>query len=303
VAQIACEVLRTPDERFANLPGYDFKPHFAELDGLRMHYLNEGIKAVSESKPTFLCLHGQPTWSYLYRHMVPVFSKFGRVIVPDLFGFGRSDKPVDDKVYTFDFHRDSLIQLIEQLDLQHICLVCQDWGGLLGLTVPPEMPARFSRLLVMNTQFATGDRPLTRGFLAWREFNNANPDMDISRLMRRACPQLSDAEAIAYGAPFPDARYKAGVRRFPNMVPDNPDAEGAAISREARQWWKSSWSGETFMAIGMQDPVIIPQAMEILKNEIKNCPPPLELQEAGHFVQEWGDLVSNKALQAFGLLS
>ena len=303
VTQSTCEALRTPDERFANLPGYDFAPHFVDLDGLRMHYIDEGAKSVSDSKPTFLCLHGQPTWAYLYRRMVPILSKFGRVIAPDMLGFGRSDKPVDDNVYTFDFHRNSLIQLVEKLHLQHVCLVCQDWGGLLGLTLPPEMPERFTRLIVMNTQFATGDRPLPRGFLLWRDYNNANPDMDIPKLMQRSCPQLSEAEAAAYGAPFPDSRYKAGVRRFPNMVPDNPNAPGTEISRQAREWWKTSWNGQTFMAIGMQDPVIIPRAMEILKDEIKNCPAPLELQEAGHFVQEWGDQVANQALRAFGLTS
>src|SRR6185436_5169000 len=161
------------------------------------------------------------TWSFLYRRMIPVFTGAGfRVVAPDLFGFGRSDKPSDDAAYTFDFHRNALRALIDELDLRNITLVCQDWGGLLGLTLPMAMPERFARLLVMNTGFGTGDTPLTEGFLAWRAFNNRSPDMDIAGLMKRSTAGLSDAEAAAYAAPYPDARYKSGVRRFPNLVPD-----------------------------------------------------------------------------------
>src|SRR5262249_45550478 len=144
----------------------------------------------------------------------------GRVVAPDFFGFGRSDKPVDETVYDFAFHRDSIIELIRRLDLRHMTLVCQDWGGLIGLTIPMEMADRFERLIVMNTAFGTGDVPLTEGFIAWRAWSNKNPDMAVGRLIKRSCPHLTDAEAAAYDAPFPDARYKAGVRRFPNMVPD-----------------------------------------------------------------------------------
>lgn len=297
------EALRTPDERFINLPGFAFRPNYLEglagADGLRMHYLDEGP---SGAKVTFLCLHGQPTWSYLYRKMIPVFGAAGhRVVAPDLFGFGRSDKPVDDAVYTFSFHRQALVEFVSRLDLGNVILVCQDWGGLLGLTLPPEMPARFKRLLVMNTGFATGDVPLGPGFIAWREWNNKNPDMDIAKLMARGCPQLSPAEAAAYAAPYPDMRYKGGVRRFPNLVPDNPDADGAALSRRARDWWTNEWSGETFMAIGMQDPVIGPKAMQALRRYIRNCPEPAEFADAGHFVQEWGEQVARAALAHFRL--
>lgn len=216
--------LRTADERFANLPGYPFTSHYAKdlpgYTGLRMHYLEEGP---STAEVTFLCLHGTPTWSYLYRKMIPVFVAAGhRVVAPDWFGFRRSDKPADEATYTFEFHRDSLLRLIERLDLKNIVLVCQDWGGLLGLTVPMEMPGRFTRLLVMNTALATGQMTLGRemlAFLAWRTFNNANPNLDIAALVRRSEPYISEAEAAAYNAPFPDASYKAGVRRFPNLVP------------------------------------------------------------------------------------
>ena len=251
------DALRTPDERFAGLPDWPYAPHYFERpDGLRLHYVDEGPR---DAAKTFLCLHGQPTWSYLYRRMIPVFVAAGdRVVAPDFLGFGRSDKPADEAIYTFDFHRDTLLGLIEALDLRNIVLVVQDWGGLIGLTLPMAAPERFASLLVMNTALGTGDEPLGEGFLAWRAFSNRNPDMDIAKLMQRACPHLSEAEAAAYAAPFPDASYKAGVRRFPNLVPDRPDADGAALSREARDFWRERWTGKSLMAIGMKDPVLGP---------------------------------------------
>jgi haloalkane dehalogenase/tRNA(adenine34) deaminase len=231
--------------------------------------------------------------------MIPIFAQAGRVIAPDLLGFGRSDKPENESVYTFSFHRNMLIAFIEALDLQNITLVCQDWGGILGLTLPMDMKDRFKRLLIMNTALGTGDVPLSEGFLAWRAFSNRSSDMDIAGLMKRATPILSDAEAQAYAAPYPDARYKAGVRRFPNLVPDHPDADGAAISRKARVFLKNDWNGKSFMAIGMQDPVLAPPVMRALHSVIKGCPPPLELAHAGHFVQEWGEEAAAAALAQF----
>jgi pimeloyl-ACP methyl ester carboxylesterase len=296
------EILRTPDERFNDLPDFPFSPHYVQdligYAGLRWHYLDEGPP---NADSVFLCLHGEPTWSYLYRKMIPAFAAAGhRVVAPDLFGFGRSDKPVGDDVYQFDFHRGSLMAFIEHLDLKNITLVCQDWGGLLGLTLPMDMPQRIARLLVMNTTLGTGDVPLSGGFLAWRDWTNKNPDMAVGGLLQRACPHLSPAECAAYDAPFPDVRFKAGVRRFPKMVPDRPDAPGAAVSRRARQWLQTKWSGETFMAIGMQDPVLGPPVMKALQKIIKGCPDPFEHAQAGHFVQEWGEVVAEKALEAFG---
>jgi haloalkane dehalogenase len=236
----------------------------------------------------FLCLHGQPTWSYLYRRMIPHFlATGGRVVAPDFFGFGRSDKPADDAVYTFDFHRNSLLALVHALDLKDVTLVVQDWGGLLGLTLPMEMPRRFSRLFVMNTALPTGEVPLPKGFLDWRTFSNSQPDMAVGRLMARACPHLSPAEAAAYDAPYPDAAYKAGVRRFPNLVPEFPDSDGAALERAARDFWRNTWQGRSVMAIGMTDPVLGPPVMRALHRDIRGCPPPLEFAQAGHFVQEW----------------
>ncbi len=297
------EILRTPDERFNDLDGFSFEPHYLNnlegYRGMRMHYVDEGP---SDAAHVFLCLHGEPTWSYLYRKMIPVFTAAGhRAVAPDYFGFGRSDKPVSDDAYHFDFHRGSLIAFIEHLDLNSIVLVCQDWGGLLGLTLPMDLPGRISKLIVMNTTLGTGDMQLSKGFLAWRKFVADNPDFDVAGLMKRASPALSEAECAAYDAPFPDASYKAGVRRFPAMVPDSPQAPGAAISRRAREWLKSEWAGETFMAIGMQDPVLGPPVMHHLRTLIKGCPEPLEIAEAGHFVQEQGDIVAQKALESFGL--
>jgi len=292
--------LRTPDKCFAALPGYAFAPHYVEhlpgFDGLRMHYLDEGPRGAPR---TFLCLHGQPTWSYLYRRMLAVFTASGaRVIAPDLFGFGRSDKPAEEAWYTFTRHRDSLIAFVERLSLGQVTLVVQDWGGLLGLTLPMHMPERFERLLVMNTALGTGDVPLSEGFLAWRAWANKNPDMDIAKLMKRSCPHLSDAEASAYAAPYPDATYKAGVRRFPNLVPDHPDADGAALSRSARDWWQREWRGRSFMAIGATDPVLGPPVMNALRQVIRGCPEPYVHAQAGHFAQEWGEEIARTAVAA-----
>jgi haloalkane dehalogenase/tRNA(adenine34) deaminase len=291
------DALRTPDEKFDGLPDWPYAPHYFERpDGLRLHYVDEGPR---DAAKTFLCLHGQPTWSYLYRRMIPLFLVAGhRVVAPDFLGFGRSDKPTDEATYTFDFHRDTLLGLIETLDLRNIVLVVQDWGGLIGLTLPMAAPRRYLSLLVMNTALGTGDEPLSEGFLAWRAFSNRNPDMDIAGLMRRACPHLSEAEAQAYAAPFPDASYKAGVRRFPNLVPDRPDADGAALSREARDFWQTRWAGKSLMAIGMKDPVLGPTVMRALHGIIRNCPAPMEIADGGHFLQEWGQTIARVAVRS-----
>jgi pimeloyl-ACP methyl ester carboxylesterase len=293
------DILKTPPERFANLPGFAWQAHSRDdlpgYSGLAMSYLDEGPKTA----PVFLCLHGQPTWSYLYRRMIPHFLATGsRVVAPDFFGFGRSDKPADDAVYTFGFHRNSLLALVRALDLKDVTLVVQDWGGLLGLTLPTEMPERFSRLIVMNTALPTGEVPLPKGFLDWRAFSNSQPDMAIGKLMARACPKLSPAEAAAYDAPYPDARYKGGVRRFPNLVPEFTDSDGAATESTARAFWRNRWQGRSVMAIGMTDPVLGPPIMRALRRDIRGCPPPLEFAEAGHFVQEWGEKVAPAVLAA-----
>lgn len=288
------EALRTPDDRFQELPGWTYAPSYHQRpDGLRLHYADTGPRT---ARRTWLCLHGEPTWSYLYRRMMPVFASQGdRAVAPDFLGFGRSDKPIEDSAYSFDFHRQSLIELIEALDLRHIALVVQDWGGLIGLTLTLAMPERFEALLAMNTTLGTGEEPLSQGFLDWRAFCNRSPDMDVARLMKRSCPHLSDAEAAAYAAPFPDVSYKAGMRAFPNLVPDRPDAPGTAVSRQARDFWRNAWTGKSLMAIGTKDPVLGPPVMRALHATIRNCPQPLEIAEGGHFLQEWGEGIARIA--------
>ncbi|MHA1729015.1 MAG: haloalkane dehalogenase [Promethearchaeota archaeon] len=297
------EFVRTPNERFKNLPNFPYKPHYIEdlkgYDGLRMSYYDEGPK---DSNEVFLCLHGEPTWSFLYRKMIPIFLEAEyRIIAPDYFGFGRSDKPVKDEVYTFDFHRNSLIEFLKLLDLSNITLVCQDWGGLLGLTLPMAFPNKFKRLILMNTILGTGDFEISQGFKAFREFVNRTPDFDAGRLVLGQTRHLSSEEISAYDAPYPDIKYKAGIRRFPNLVPTSYNAPGAETSRKAREWFQKEWNGESFMAVGMIDPVLGPPMMKILKEMIPRCPEPMEIKDAGHFVQEWGDLVAKKALKSFNL--
>jgi len=328
--------VRTPDERFKNLPGWSYEPNYIDdlpgYEGLRMHYVDEGPK----DAVTFLCLHGEPTWGYLYRKMAPVFLGAGhRFVAPDFLGFGRSDKPVDDEVYTYDFHRNFLLAFIERLDLQNICLVIQDWGGILGLALPHEFPDRITRMIVMDTVLPVGDEP-SPGFAHWREMVRQMPDIDVGPLMYGAVtditdeelatlkaenpeagladmlslgtPILSEAEAAAYGAPFVDQSYKAGVRRFPEMVSfyDNGvlnevSKAGVPQAQKARKFLSEEWTGESFMAIGMKDPVLIPEFQYELRDLIKGCPEPLQVPNAGHFVQESGGPVATAALKAFGL--
>ena len=296
------DALRTPDERFADLPDFPWAPRYIDdlpgYEGLRCAVIDEGPKS---GAPTFLCLHGEPSWSFLYRRMIPVFlASDARVVAPDLFGFGRSDKPVDDAVYGFHFHRRMLLALVERLDLQDITLVVQDWGGLIGLTLPVEegFRGRLSRLIVMNTTLATGSPP-SPGFLAWRAYAKANPDLEVGALLGRGTPHLTEAECAAYDAPFPDIRYKAGVRAFPERVMTDPGMEGIEESLVAQDFWSKDFKGKVFMAIGEADMVLGPPVMEDLRRFLPNCPEPLRIPEAGHFVQEWGGPVAEAALKSF----
>lgn len=295
------QALRTPEDRFVGLPGFAYTPHYmhpvAQHPELRVAYLDEGPR---DAPVTALCLHGNPSWGYLYRHMIPVFTGAGlRVVVPDLLGFGRSDKPTDEAAHSFEFHRDMLLAFVEQLDLKNVMLVCQDWGGIFGLTLPMAAPQRYTRLLVMNTALATGQ--LSEGFVQWRAYSNSQPDLPVGKLLARGKRDMSAAEAAGYDAPFPDASYKAALRAFPNLVPDGQDAPGAAISRQAMAFWRERWQGDSFMAIGMQDPVLGPAVMQSLRGVIRNCPPPMEVAEGGHFVQEWGGPIATAALAHFKL--
>lgn len=298
------KALRTPDACFADVPDFDFPVCYVDdlpgYEGLRGAYVDAGP---ADATRVFLCLHGEPSWSFLYRRMIPVFLESGaRVIAPDLLGFGRSDKPVSQDDYSFHFHRNYLIALIERLDLRHVTLVVQDWGGLLGLTLPvaPGIADRVERLIVMNTALATGEGPPGAGFMAWKNYALSTPDLPIGMLIARGTPHLTPAEIAAYDAPYPDASYKAGAQVFPALVPIAPDMAGADVSREARTFWSTQWTGESFMAVGDADPVLGPEIMAQLRAHIRGCPEPMMIAGGGHFVQEWGEPIARAAIAAFG---
>ena len=282
------DALRNPEEAFNGLVDWPFEPHYINdlpsLDGLRMAYVDEGPKDAAQ---TWVLLHGNPTWSYVWRHWIGRLTAMGhRVLAPDLIGFGRSDKPKKMATHTFDFHRQVLLEWIEHMDVHGIRLAVQDWGGLLGLTLPMAAPQRYSGLAVLNTTLATAEAPLTDGFVAWRQFCRDKPQFSVGGLLKRACPHLSVEEASAYELPFPDSGHRAALRRFPEMVAGEWDAQGAATAREAAQFWREQWAGKAAMVIGLADPVLA-AAMPALQTTVRNCAAPLTLAQAGHFTQEW----------------
>ena len=295
------DTLRTTDRAFDKLPGYPWQPNYISdlpaLNGLRMHYLDEGP---ADAEVIWLCLHGNPAWSYLYRHMIPVFVAAGhRVVAPDMPGFGKSDKPKKDSAHSFEWHRQVLLEFVEALDLRGIQLVVQDWGGILGLTLPMAQDGRYESLLVMNTTLATGEQALSQGFLAWKQMCADKPMFDVGKLFARGNPQMSADECAAYNAPFPDAGHRAALRAFPPMVPSSFDSPGADISRQAAAFWQEQWRGRSLMFIGQQDPVLGETVMLKLQQSISGCPEPVLLAHAGHFVQEHGEAIAVHALQSF----
>lgn len=230
--------LRTPDDRFDGLADYPFAANYLDLDDteggtLRLHYLDEGPCAAAP----VLVLHGEPTWSYLYRHMIPRFTAAGhRVIAPDLIGFGKSDKPTERGDYTYQRHVDWMASVLRHLNLRGITLVCQDWGGLIGLRLVAEMPDRFARVVAANTALPTGDQPMGAAFESWRAFSQQVPEFRAGRIVHGGTVgKLTGAEVAAYDAPFPDASYQAGARQFPMLVPARPDDPASEANRRAWQ--------------------------------------------------------------------
>ncbi len=284
------KVLRTPDERFANLSGYPFQPHYADVaDGeggtLRMHYVDEGPRG---SAPVVL-LHGEPSWSYLYRKMIPVLVSAGhRCIAPDLVGFGRSDKPAERESYTYARHVAWLRELVfDRLDLSHITLVCQDWGGLLGLRLVAEQEGRFDRVVAANTFLPTGDQSPGEAFLAWRKFSQEVPVFPTSRILQGATStELPTDVLAAYDAPFPDESYKSGARQFPTLVPASPDNPASEDNRRA---WTvlERWNKPFLTAFSDNDPVTAGGDVRFQKL-IPGCKgqPHTTITGGGHFLQE-----------------
>jgi haloalkane dehalogenase len=278
------ESLRTPDDRFANLPGYPFAPHYATVDGLRIHYVDEGPRSAAP----ILCLHGEPSWSYLYRKMIPIFVAAGhRVVAPDLVGFGRSDKPVRREDYTFARHVAWMRGVLEALDLRRATLVGQDWGGLVGLRLVAEHPHRFARVVVANTGLPTGDTPLGPAFDAWREFSQTTPVFAVGRIVQGGCATaLPDDVVAAYDAPFPDDRYKAGARQFPTLVPARPDDPASDANRAA---WKvlREWRKPFLTAFSDKDPVTA-GGDRVFRETVPGAAgqPHTTIEGAGHFLQE-----------------
>jgi haloalkane dehalogenase len=232
--------------------------------------------------------------------MIPVMLGSGaRVIAPDFFGFGRSDKPAQDSVYTFHFHREFLLRFVELVAPTKITLVVQDWGGTLGLTLPVDLRfrSRLERLFVMNTVIPVG-APLGPHFQEWRSLVRKTPDLPVGKLIRNITPQLTDLEMAAYDAPFPDLRFKAGARTFPDLAMVAPGMDGVAEAVAALKFWREDWAGPSFMAIGAKAPDL--EAMHELRRQIRGCPEPLMVKDADHFVPEWGEDVARAALRYFG---
>ncbi|AGP48843.1 MULTISPECIES: haloalkane dehalogenase [unclassified Psychrobacter] len=283
------KILRTPDSRFANLPDYNFDPHYLMVDDsedseLRVHYLDEGPR---DADPVLL-LHGEPSWCYLYRKMIPILTAAGhRVIAPDLPGFGRSDKPASRTDYTYQRHVNWMQSVLDQLDLNNITLFCQDWGGLIGLRLVAENPDRFARVAAGNTMLPTGDHDLGEGFRKWQQFSQEIPQFHVGGTIKSGTvTKLSQAVIDAYNAPFPDESYKEGARQFPLLVPSTPDDPASENNRAA--WIElSKWTKPFITLFSDSDPVtaggdrIMQKLIPGTKGQAHTI-----IANGGHFLQE-----------------
>ncbi len=283
------EFLRTPDHCFENLPGYDFSPHYIAVDDseggeLRVHYLDEGD---TDADPVLL-MHGEPSWCYLYRKMIPILVAAGhRVIAVDLIGFGRSDKPTLRRDYTYERHVDWMQDWLEALDLNRITLVCQDWGGLIGLRLVAANPQRFARVVAANTGLPTGDRAPGEAFLNWQKFSQEVPVFPAGKIINGAVTvELPEAVMAAYDAPYPDEQYKEGARQFPLLVPiaaDDPARESNLAAWEVLKQWRKPF----LTAFSNADPITrggekVFQKLVPGAQGQQHC----TIEKGGHFLQE-----------------
>lgn len=275
------EMMRTPDERFYGLPGYPYNPNYVEINGGRFHYLDEGEGEV------ILCLHGEPTWSYLYRKMIPILKKDYRVIAPDFFGFGRSDKFTRVKDYSFHMHYRTLIKFIERAELKDITLVVHDWGGLIGLSVLGKYPELFKRVVIMNTSLPLGNRSMPITFRLWRAFSRFWPVFPVKNVIKWGTYKTPQLQSLnGYEAPYPDEKYKAGARAWPSLVPTNPKSDGVRQMKRAREVLKA-WDKPALVMFSENDP-ITKGADRWFKENIPTAKdePEIIIERAGHFLQE-----------------
>lgn len=275
------QVLRTPDKYFENLADFPYEPNYIEINDLRMHYIDEGEGEV------ILCLHGEPSWSYLYRKFIPILSPNYRVIAPDLIGFGRSDKLTQTKHYSFQLHFDQVCSFIEKMDLTGVTLVVQDWGGLLGLSALGKMPERFARVVIMNTFLPTGDRKMPKAFLAWKTFAKRMPGFPVGTVMKMGTFQKLTSEAKkAYQAPFHNNESKAGAKIFPELVPTKPTDEGVLEMQNARDIL-GKWQKPALVMFSDKD-AIMSGGDQFFRKLIPSAKdqPEITIKDAGHFLQE-----------------
>jgi haloalkane dehalogenase len=289
------EIFRTPDERFENLPGYDYAPNYVEAGGLRLHHIDEG------EGPTVLCFHGEPSWNYLYRQMLERLRDAGhRVVCPDLAGFGRSDKPTDRGWYTYDRHVESVSAHLAEVELSDVTVVVQDWGGAIGLRWAVENAVQVGRLVIMNTGLFTGR--VSKGFMAWRDFAERTPDLPVGRIIQGATTtELPDEIIAAYEAPFPNPESKAGAQVFPLLVPLSDEDTGAAEMRAVRDEL-ASWEKPALVAFSDSDPVFpFPKSGEQFTELIPGAGEQVRISDAAHFLQEDRPAeIVEAMLEAFG---
>jgi len=288
------DIFRTPDERFENLPGYPYEPHYVEVDGLRLHHLDEG------SGDTVVCFHGEPSWSFLYRHMLDRLVENGhRVVCPDLVGFGRSDKPTDQAWYSYDRHVETVSGHLDQLELEDVTVVVQDWGGPIGLRWVVDNTERVARLVLLNTGLFSGR--VSKGFMAWRDFAERTPDLPVGMIIQGGTTTDLPAEVVAaYDAPFPSPESKAGAARFPLLVPLSADEPGAAEMLAVKDAL-ADWDKPTLVAFSDTDPVFpFPIAGEQFTQLIPTAGEQVRIEGAAHFLQEdRGPQIADAMLEAF----